>query len=376
MEYLIGTAGVIWLVFLAAPWRPWSTKERLEPDHVEGTLDHSDLTVIIPARNEAAGIRRTLLALADQGANLRIILVDDQSADETARVARATPVDGLRIIEGKPVPPAWTGKLWALEQGLRTVTTDLALLLDADIELGRGVVGALKQKLNDARVDLVSVMAWLRMESFWERLLAPAFIYFFKLLYPFSIGNDPHSRLGVAAGGCVLVRTDALRKAGAFLSIRSSIIDDCALASRVKACGGHTWIGLSHTVRSHRPYPRLADFWQMVERTAFTQLRYSVWLLLGTTLVMSGMYVVPWVSLFLGSTVARGFGLIAVSGMMASYVPTLLYYRRSILWAPTLPVIGALYLLMTWSSAIRYWRRRATEWKGRAIRPETAEGNR
>jgi hopene-associated glycosyltransferase HpnB len=376
MEYLIATATVIWVALLVVPWRPWSTKECLEPDRVEGTSDLSDVTVIIPARNEAAGIRRTLSALADQGANLTVVLVDDQSSDETARIARSTLADGLTIVEGEPLPPAWTGKLWALEQGSRSATTDLALLLDADIELGRGMVSALKQKLSDEKVDLVSVMAWLRMESFWEKLLAPAFIYFFKLLYPFSVGNNPCSRLGVAAGGCVLVRMDALRKAGAFRSIRTSIIDDCALASRVKDSGGRTWIGLSHSVRSHRPSPRLTNFWQMVSRAAFTQLRYSIWLLLGTTLVMSSMYVIPWVGLFLPSIAAKRFGLIAVSGMMASYVPTLRYYRRSVLWAPMLPVIGSLYLLMTWSSAIRFWRGRGTEWKGRVICPETADGNR
>ncbi|MBV8228196.1 MAG: glycosyltransferase, partial [Verrucomicrobia bacterium] len=154
MEYLIATATVIWVALLVVPWRPWSTKERLEPDPVEGTPDLSDVTVIIPARNEAAGIQRTLLALADQGANLTVILVDDQSSDETARIARSTLADGLKIVEGEPLPPAWTGKLWALEQGSRSATTDLALLLDADIELGRGMVRALKQKLSVEKVDL------------------------------------------------------------------------------------------------------------------------------------------------------------------------------------------------------------------------------
>jgi hopene-associated glycosyltransferase HpnB len=365
MEYLVATAAVIWVVILVASWRPCSTKERLEADHISGMPDLSDLTVIIPARNEAAGIRRTLSALADQGANLTVILVDDQSSDGTARVARSMLTDRLKIIEGEPLPLGWTGKLWALEQGLRWVTTDLALLLDADIELGRGMVCALKWKLNDANLDLVSVMAWLRMESFWEKMLAPAFIYFFRLVYPFSVGNRPHSRLGVAAGGCMIVRMEALRKVEAFRSIRTAIIDDCALAGCIKASGGRTWIGLSHSVRSHRPYPRLANFWDMVARTAFTQLRYSVWTLLGTTLVMIGMYVIPWLGLFFGSTATKGLSLVGVSGMIASYLPTLLYYRKSILWSLMLPAIGSLYLLMTWTSAIRFWRGRRLEWKER-----------
>jgi hopene-associated glycosyltransferase HpnB len=214
-------------------------------------------------------------------------------------------------------------------------------------------------------LDLVSIMAHLRMESFWEKLLAPAFIYFFKLLYPFSVGNNPNSSFGVAAGGCMLVRSDTLRKIGGFQSIRNAIIDDCSLADGVKKFGGRTWTGLSHSVRSHRPYPRLANFCEMVERTAFTQLRYSIWLLLATTFILSLAFWLPGVGLFSSSLPVRCFAWAGVGAMMASYLPTLRYYRRSALWAPALPLIGGLYLFMTWSSALRYWRGKRSEWKGR-----------
>jgi hopene-associated glycosyltransferase HpnB len=214
-------------------------------------------------------------------------------------------------------------------------------------------------------LDLVSIMARLRMETFWEKLLAPAFVYFFKLIYPFSIGNSPNSTLGVAAGGCILVRSDALRRTGAFRSIRNAIIDDCTLADSIKKSGGRTWTGLSHSVQSHRPYARLASFSEMVERTAFTQLRYSIWLLLATTFVMLLAFWFPWAGLLSSSLTGRCFAVVGVLAMLTSYLPTLRYYRRSILWAPMLPLIAGLYLLMTWSSAMRYWRGQRSEWKGR-----------
>jgi hopene-associated glycosyltransferase HpnB len=365
MEYLIVAGSLLWVALILVPWRPWSTRERLEPQVDEVEPDHSDVTVLIPARNEAAVIERTLLALKKQGPGLQVVLVDDQSTDETASRALAALSSGLKICEGNPLPSGWTGKLWALEQGWRNARTDLILLLDADIELEAGMIGALKRKLIDEGLDLVSIMAWLRMESFWEKLLAPAFIYFFKLLYPFAVGNKPGSRLGVAAGGCILVRSEVLRRTNAFLSLQGAIIDDCSLAARVKKSGGRTWIGLSHAVRSHRPYLRLSDFWEMVARTAFTQLRYSIWLLLVTTFLLVLVFWLPWAGIFSPSVAVRGFSFLGVCAMLWCYLPTLRYYRRSVLWAPLLPFIGGLYLVMTWSSALRYWRGKRSEWKGR-----------
>jgi hopene-associated glycosyltransferase HpnB len=365
MELLVIAGSLLWLAVVLVPWRPWSTRERLEPGKESAEHDLSDVTVIVPARNEAAVIERTLSALGNQGRGLNVVLVDDQSSDETVSLALSSGAAGLQVLKGKPLPPGWTGKLWALEQGWRNTNTELVLLLDADIELEPGMVGTLKQKLIDQQVDLVSIMAWLRMETFWEKLLSPAFIYFFKLLYPFSFGNDPNSSLGVAAGGCVLVRSDALSRTGAFVSIRNAIIDDCSLASSVKRSGGRTWTGLSHSVRSRRPSAHLSSFFEMVERTAFTQLHYSLWLLLATTFLMLLAFWFPWAGLLSSSLAVKSLSLVGAVAMLSSYLPTLRYYRRSMLWAPMLPLIGGLYLLMTWSSALRYWRGKRSEWKGR-----------
>jgi hopene-associated glycosyltransferase HpnB len=375
MDFLVIAGSLLWLAVILVPWRPWSTRECLEAGNERAERNLSDVTVLIPARNEATVIERTLSALNDQGLGLQVILVDDQSSDETADLAFATLATRLQVVQGEPLPPGWTGKLWALEQGWRNTKTELVLLLDADIEVAPRMIRTLKQKLIDEQLDLVSIMAWLRMENFWEKLLAPAFIYFFKLLYPFSVGNSPSSRLGVAAGGCILVRADALRRTGAFLSIRDAIIDDCSLASSVKRSGGRTWTGLSHSVRSHRPYVRLSGFWEMIERTAFTQLRYSIGLLLATTFLMLLAFGFPWAGLLSSSLSVRAFAVVGFCAMVSSYLPTLRYFRRSALWAPLLPFIGGLYLLMTWSSAMRYWRGKRSEWKGRVYTRSQSEEN-
>ncbi len=365
MGLMVAMGSLMWLALILLPWQPWSTRERLEPDEPPGGTDLSDLTALIPARNEVLVIERTLSALRRQGNGLRVTLVDDQSSDGTASLARSTLPTCLSILQGDPLPEGWTGKLWALEQGWRGVDSNLVLLLDADIELERGILETLKRKLIDEDHALVSIMAQLRMESFWEKLLVPAFVYFFKLIYPFSVGNDPRSNLGVAAGGCILLRSDSLRMIGGFQALRNAIIDDCSLARMIKKSGNRTWIGLSHSVRSHRPYASLSNFWEMVERTAFTQLRYSSWLLLTTTFIMLLGFWFPLVGLFSHHLALRIVAIGGVSAMTLSYLPTLRYYRRSMLWALMLPFISSLYLLMAWSSALRYWRGRRSEWKGR-----------
>jgi hopene-associated glycosyltransferase HpnB len=365
MELLVAVGSLLWVALILVPWRPWSTRERLEPDHPRDRTDLSDVTVLIPARNEGPVIEHTLSALRRQGKGLQVILVDDQSSDETASIARSTLPTHLTIIPGDPLPAGWTGKIWALEQGWRSVDSDFLLLLDADIELQPGMLEALRRKLIDEKLALVSIMAQLRMESFWEKLLVPAFVYFFKLLYPFAIGNDPQSNLGVAAGGCILLRSDSLRIIGGFDALRNAIIDDCSLARKIKKSGSRTWIGLSHSVRSRRPYARLSNFWEMVERTAFTQLKYSGRLLLVTTFVMLLGFWLPWAGLFSPHLALRVVAIFGVSAMALSYLPVIRYYRRSIFWVPMLPLISGLYLLMTWSSALRYWRGIRSKWKGR-----------
>ena len=365
MEFLVATGALLWVAVILVPWRPWSTRERLEAGDEPDETDLSDLTVLIPARNEAPVIERTLIALRCQGRGLRVVLVDDQSSDGTAILARSAWPTRLTIVQGQTLPSGWTGKLWALEQGWAVVDSDLVLLLDADIGLEPRTVGALKRKLIAEEFALVSIMAQLRMDSLWEKMLVPAFVYFFKLLYPFGLGNNPQSRLGVAAGGCILIRSNSLKMIGAFHSLRNAIIDDCSLADSVKKSGGRTWIGLSHSVRSHRAYVRLASFWVMVERTAFTQLRYSIWLLFATTFLMVLAFWLPLAGVLSPRVTVRSIALGGIFAMTLSYAPTLRYYRRSVLWAALLPVVSSLYLLMTWSSALRYWRGKRSEWKGR-----------
>jgi hopene-associated glycosyltransferase HpnB len=366
MEWLIVFGSIAWIGLLLLPWRPWSTRERLEAAGLScapGEL--SDISVLIPARNEEASIERTLRGLADQEQGLEIFLIDDQSTDHTIERAQAVGLRSLTMVQGRELPAGWTGKLWALEQGRKLVTSRFVLLLDADIELAPGIVSALREKLVGERLDLVSIMATLRTDRFWERWLVPAFVFFFKVIYPFALGNNPESRLGVAAGGCILLRTEALTAIGGFEAVRTAVIDDCALAQRVKAAGGRTWIGLSRSVRSHRPYPNLSSFWVMVSRTAYTQLRYSVVVLLATTCFMLIGF---WGSFLAITTTSWPLKVLAIAGwccMIGAYLPTVRFYRLSPLWTVTLPIVATLYLLMTWSSAIEYWKGRRSVWKGR-----------
>src|ERR1700742_3612972 len=207
VSILIILGSLAWPCILLFSWKPGSTRERLDSDDASSKLDLPDVTVLIPARDEAESIRGALAALEQQGQNLAVIVVDDQSSDGTADLAKKSFRGNLRVLPGKELPPGWVGKLWALEQGRQAATSELILLLDADIELAPGTIGVLKSKLKAENLDLVSLMAELRMQTLWETVLSPAFIFFFKLLYPFAVGNDPRSRLGVAAGGCVLIRT-------------------------------------------------------------------------------------------------------------------------------------------------------------------------
>jgi hopene-associated glycosyltransferase HpnB len=368
MTLFIVLSATVWLIILLLPWRPWSTQEQLEHSDSESDPDLSDLTVLIPARNEAACIPGTFASLEKQGRNLAIVLVDDQSSDGTAELAKKSFDGNLRIVQGTELPDQWVGKLWALEQGLELMTTPLILLLDADIELVPGTIEAIKNKLTTKNLALVSLVADLRRQTFWELALCPAFIFFFKLLYPFQLGNDPHSRVSVAAGGCILIRADMLRSIGGFAAFKESIIDDCELAKRVKQSGGRTWIGLTHSVKSQRGYPSLASFWHMVARTAFTQLRYSILWLVITTLLMVMLFWFPVLGLAstsISTNLIAGLGLLL---MWSAYLPTVRFYRQTPVLVITLPLVATLYLLMTWGSAIRYWGGRRSAWKGRTYR--------
>ncbi|MCP4579760.1 MAG: glycosyltransferase [Deltaproteobacteria bacterium] len=361
---LVGT--ILWIIILLLPWRPWSTLEFLdgEPDDLNDDL--SNITVLIPARNEEAVIRTTLTGIMAQGRHVKVILVDDQSEDKTVSLAGEMFESHLEIISGQPLPDGWSGKLWALHQGFQRVDTPLVLLLDADIELKPGILSKLRREMMNKKVHLISLMAYLRMVSPWERLLMPAFIYFFKLLYPFRLSNSDSPRVAAAAGGCILLRTDMLKAIGGFAAVREQLIDDCALAKKVKSIGGRTWIGLSHSALSLRAYDRPGVIWNMVARTAFHQLHYSIALLLLVTGIMVLMFLMPITGLFFPSLTAGLASLCGLAAMMLGYIPTLKFYRLSWKWAFFMPLIGLLFLAMTWTSAIRFWQGKGAEWKGRA----------
>ena len=360
------TGAAIWLTILLLPWRPWSTNEVLDVSSPLPEVDLGDITVLIPSRNEAETIKATLPALTAQGRGLNIILIDDQSSDGTGQVARKAVDENLLIIKGKSLPSGWTGKLWALEQGRSHIRTSFTLLLDADIEPLPGIIGELKRAMQERDVQLISLMAELRMDTFWEKLLMPAFIYFFKLLYPFRLSNTGTSRVAAAAGGCILLETRLLHEIGGFDALRGELIDDCALARRIKTLGYKTWIGLTHSVRSIRPYEKLRTIWEMVARTAFTQLNYSGLLLALCTAIMVLSFVVPGLGLFLPSGMAKFFSALGLAIMILCYLPTLKFYGLPGRWALALPLIGILYLAMTWTSAMRYWLGGGSHWKGRA----------
>jgi hopene-associated glycosyltransferase HpnB len=363
-SWLVLPGCLIWIGILVLPWRPWSTRESLDADPSLPD-DLTGITVIIPARNEEECIGRTLTSVAAQGRGHEILLVDDQSTDDTVAEARKLELSNLRILQGTALPPDWTGKLWALEQGRSAAATEYLLLLDADIELLPGTLPALFKKLRSEQRQMVSLMAFLRMHSFWEKLLMPAFIYFFKLLYPFHLSNSGSRFSAAAAGGCILIENRALTAAGGFAAIRGALIDDCRLARCVRNTGGSTWIGLTHSARSHRRYESLRVIWDMVARTAYTQLRYSPWLLGLCTLFMAAAFIAPVAALFTGESTTVMTGVLSLTLMWISYLPTLRYYNLTAAWALVLPAVGALYLLMTWSSAIRHWKGSSAVWKDR-----------
>ena len=341
------------------------------------------VAAVVPARNEADVIAQavgTLLAQAYPGP-FHVIVVDDHSTDGTADAARAAALalqcpDRLTVLSAKPLPPGWSGKVWAQSQGIEAVRTlglpaDFLLLTDADIGHPTDAVTQLVARADAEQRDLVSLMVRLRCDSFWEKALIPAFVFFFAKLYPFSWVNNPRNRTAAAAGGCMLVRRTALEEAGGIESIRAELIDDCSLAARIKHRGeGRHPIRLDVAARSVslRPYDNWREIWNMIARTAFTQLHYSAWLLAGTLAGMAIIYLTPPVAaLALGP---RGLpAWLAWAAMCCAYAPMLRYYGRSPLWAPFLPLVALFYVGATFASAVRYWRGKGGQWKARVQAP-------
>lgn len=334
------------------------------------------VVVVVPARDEAEVLPVSLPSLLAQKypGRARVVLVDDHSSDGTGALAAAlaTP-DGLEltVTTPPPLPPGWTGKLWALRHGVELAGPDAEYLLltDADIAHGPDSLAELVAAAESNRLDLVSQMARLRVETGWERLVVPAFVYFFAQLYPFRRSNRPGARTAAAAGGCSLVRRETLERIGGVAAIRGAVIDDVSLARAVKAAGGRTWLGLAEQVDSVRPYPRLAQLWRMVSRSAYAQLRHSVPLLAGTVAGLALVYLVPPVATVAGLAAARwpvaAAGGAAWALMAGTFVPMLRYYRQPAAAALLLPFTAALYLLMTVDSAVQHWRGRGAAWKGR-----------
>ncbi|MEX2517240.1 MAG: glycosyltransferase [Gammaproteobacteria bacterium] len=371
-SYLVLPAVIMWLTVLLLPWQPWRMRERFDLPtdwHSKQPSDRlAQVTVLIPARNETGLIATTLHGLATQSASLEIIIIDDQSTDGTADQARETAdklgLESLHIITTPPLPGGWSGKLWALEQGRLHVNTKYVLMLDADIEMMPGVLSALLTKLEDEELHMLSLMVRLRMQNGWEKLLMPAFIYFFRLLYPFALSNRPNSRIAAAAGGCILLRADTLTAIGGFASLRGALIDDCSLAAKVKARGQRIWLGLTHAAVSQRRYECLGDIWQMITRTAYAQLRYSPALLLLCLLLLGLAFAAPLYGLTAGPP-ALWLALAALIMMLASYAPTLRYYGISGWYMLTLPLAAILFACMTVDSARQHRTGRGNIWKDR-----------
>jgi hopene-associated glycosyltransferase HpnB len=361
MIVLAAVALGLWLALLCVPWQPWRCRERLESQAAVQTHG-DDFTVLIPARNEAPVIGETLAALARAAPGAPVIVVDDQSEDDTTARARACGLENIRILAGSAPPPGWAGKLWALEQGFKHVNTPRVLLLDADIGLAPGLPAVLRAKA-EAGASLVSVMAEPCWRGFWARWLLPAYVYFFKLIYPFALANRATGRVAAAAGGVVLADCEALRSIGAFAAWRDAIIDDCTLARRMKQAGYRCFIGLSHDARSLRAQSGRSIV-SMVARSAFVQLRESAPILLGVTALMALVYAAPLAAIaFPGGP--RWLGIAAWFALALAYLPTLHYYRRGMWAAPFLPLVACLYLAMTWLSALRALAGTRSSWKGR-----------
>jgi hopene-associated glycosyltransferase HpnB len=325
--------------------------------------------VVIPARNEAAVIGQAIESLAGQQP-WHIVVVDDLSGDGTADRARQAALPGaVTVLAGEPLPAGWTGKLWAVEQGVRHAArfeAEYLLLTDADIVHAPGTLAALVDRAHSGGYDLVSYMATLQCRTLAERALIPAFVYFFLALYPPAWTRDPRRRTAGAAGGCMLIRQEALRRIGGIARIRGELIDDCALARAVKQSGGRVWLGLSAGTRSIREYATPAEIERMIARTAFTQLRHSTLLLAATLAGLAVTYLLGPTLALAAPPRAAALGAAAWLLMSASYWPALRFYRRSVLWAPMLPAIAVFYAWATVHSAIDSWRGAGGRWKGRA----------
>ncbi|WP_370410106.1 glycosyltransferase [Streptomyces fradiae] len=385
LAWIAIAALAVWAWLLLGQGFFWRTDQRL-PAPVGAPARWPGVVVVVPARDEAEVLPLSLPSLLaqDYPGRAEVILVDDGSSDGTGRLAAelAACHGGLPLTvvsPGEP-EPGWTGKLWALRHGMalaRTRGPEFLLLTDADIAHEPDSLRLLVEAATGHRLDLVSQMARLRVASGWERLVVPAFVYFFCQLYPFRWINRRRPLATAAAGGCVLLRAETAERAGVPTAIRQAVIDDVSLARAVRRAGGRVWLGLAERVDSIRPYPRLADLWRMVSRSAYAQLRHNPLLLAGTVAGLALVYLAPpgtlVAGLLSGDAAAAWAGGLAWAVMAGTYLPMLRYYRQPPWLAPLLPFTALLYLLMTVDSAVQHYRGRGAAWKGRTYaRPEAA----
>jgi len=380
---------VVWVYLVAARGRFWTTRRApLPDDSAELGARWPAVLVVVPARNESTVIAETVRRILGQDyrGSFRLVVVDDHSGDETAASARAAAAaigrkDQLTVYRAPSLPPGWTGKLWAMHRGAGLIE-DAAFIwfTDADIWHAPGTLRQLVARAEADRRDLVSRMALLRTNTIWEVFMIPAFVYFFQLLYPFSLSNRHRSKTAAAAGGCILLRRTFWEQIGGVSSIRDALIDDCALAKKVKSAGGSLWLELTRDSVSARGYDGFCGLWNMIARTAYTQLGYQPFLLVGCILGLSLTFLapalLPWGGLASGRGLAAVLGLASWLLMTASFVPMTRFYfpKRPVLAmsiALALPGTAVLYLGATIHSAIRYHRGAGGRWKGRSQAPPT-----
>ncbi|GBQ79783.1 glycosyltransferase [Gluconacetobacter johannae DSM 13595] len=375
---------LIWVVLVFFHGRFWQAGPILAPARPDGAAWPA-VCIVVPARDEAESVRACVASLLGQDypGPLRLILVDDNSTDGTGALARAVPdpLGRLTVITGQERPAGWSGKLWAVAQGVAEARRQVpdeegfVFLTDADIQHDPLHLATLVAKAQADGLDQVSEMVELNCQSVAEQMLVPAFVFFFALLYPFARVNDPRSRVAGAAGGSILIRRGALARIGGIESLRGALIDDCTLAVRVKRSGGRLYLGHSRLARSIRPYPHPRDIWRMVARTAYVQLRYSPVLLAGTVLGMVLVWIAPMLFALSGHGATRLLGVLAWGASMASFLPTLRRFRLSPAWAPLLPLVAVFYTAATIGSAIDHHRGRGVVWKSRAYTDPTGAGD-
>ncbi len=386
----------IWLhLFFGRGWFWRVSKLDTDREAVEAPSALPSVVAVVPARNEKATIGRVVasLALQDYPGEFSVVVVDDHSEDATADVARQAAAENgvgerVRVVSASALPPGWTGKLWALNEGVSrggptqagTLTAsglnsaaevpDFYWFTDADVTHTPDTLSRLVGRAERERLDLASLMVMLQAKTLPERALIPAFLYFFLMLYPPKWIADEELGTAGAAGGCILLRREALTRIGDLAAIRGEVIDDCALAKAVKLSGGRVWMGLTRKSTSLRAYGTFGEIQDLIARTAFTQLRYSVPILMGTLAGMLLTYIAPVLLLFAHDSTARVLGFAAWLLMALSFLPTVRFYRLSPVWAPLMPLTAVFYTYATWLSAIRYWTGKGGLWKGRAQAPK------